>query len=151
MKKSEDGDRAAKRATEPAPLSAGALLSTTPRTLVQDLNGSPLRPFRDRDQRRLSAILTPMVATKFMIDPRSQGILDEMRLFTQTQNDVARHPLRISVIGVDDCAISDASGKLRLILSSKAQLVANVRAQTVGSDQEVGFVADLGRPQRQSD
>ena len=73
-----------------------------------------------------------------------------MRLFTKAQNNVARHKLS-GVIGADNCAISDASGKNSLILSSEAQLAANVRAQTVGSDQEVGLVVGSVRATFQSD
>ena len=59
MKKGEDGDRGAKRATERAPLLAGARLSTTPRTRALEPNGLPLPRSRDRDDwSRLSAILT---------------------------------------------------------------------------------------------
>ncbi len=66
-----------------------------------------------------------------------------MRLFSQTQNNILR-PLRRGVIGVDDCAIRDPSGKLSLILSSKTQFAADLGAQTVSPDQEIGLVADLG-------
>ena len=51
-----------------------------------------------------------------------------MRVFSQAQDNVALRQLRISLIGVDDRAISNASSKLSLILSSEAQLVANAGA-----------------------
>ena len=76
-----------------------------------------------------------------------------MRLSSQTQNNILR-PLDVSIIGVDECAIGNASGKLSLILSSKAQLVTNLGAQTIGADQEIGLVAGLGyttRPIRRKD
>jgi len=74
-----------------------------------------------------------------------------MRLSAEAQNDVALPPLRISLIGVEECAIGNVSGKRSLILSSEAQLVANLGAQAVGADQEVGLIAGLGHPTRQSD
>ena len=73
-----------------------------------------------------------------------------MRLFPQTQNNILR-PLRRGIIGVDDCAICDPSGKLSLILSSKTQFAADLGAQTVSPDQEIGLVADLGAAASQSD
>jgi len=73
-----------------------------------------------------------------------------MRLFSQTQNNVLRR-LRIRVIGADDCAISNSSGELSLVLSSKAQSVANPGAQTIGADQEIGLIAGLDHTTHQSD
>ncbi len=73
-----------------------------------------------------------------------------MRLFSETENNILR-PLSISIIGIDDCAIGNASGELSLILSSEAQLVTNLGAQTVGADQEIGLIADLGYAAGQSD
>ena len=42
-----------------------------------------------------------------------------MRLFSETENNILR-PLNISIIGIDECAIGNASGELSLILSSEA-------------------------------
>ncbi|HEY1887475.1 MAG TPA: hypothetical protein VGG86_15765 [Roseiarcus sp.] len=73
-----------------------------------------------------------------------------MRFFSQTQNNILP-PLRRGGIGVDDCAICDPSGKLSLILSSKTQFAADLGAQTVSPDQEIGLVADLAAAASQSD
>ena len=73
-----------------------------------------------------------------------------MRFFSQTQDNVLRRQ-RTNVIGVDDCAICDPSGKGGSILGSKTQSVADVGAQTVRPDQEIGFVADLCLAAHQSD
>ena len=73
-----------------------------------------------------------------------------MRLSSQSQNDILRLP-RISVTGVDNRAISNASGKLNLIPGSEAQLIANLRAQAIRPDQKIGLVAGLGEAMRHSD
>src|SRR5271168_4885196 len=73
-----------------------------------------------------------------------------MRLFSETENNILR-PLNTSIIGIDECAIGNASGELSLILSSEAQLVTNLGAQTVGADQEVGLIAGVGYTTGQSD
>ena len=64
-----------------------------------------------------------------------------MRLFSRRRIILCVH-CTIS-ISVDECAIGNASGKLSLILSSEAQLVTNLGAQTVGADQEIGLIAGL--------
>ena len=91
-----------------------------------------------------------MVATKLMIDPPRKGYWTRCASLPRRRI-IFCVPLEVSIIGVDDCAISNASGKLSLILSSKAQLVANLGAQTIGADQEIGLVAGLGYTTRQSD
>ncbi len=73
-----------------------------------------------------------------------------MRLFSEAEDYILR-PLNINIIGIDECAIGNASGELSLIRSSEAQLVTNQRAQTVGADQEVGFIAGVGYTTGQSD
>ena len=65
-----------------------------------------------------------------------------MRLSSETENNILR-PLEVNIIGIDECAIGNASGELSLILSSEAQLVTNLGAQTVGADQEVGLIAGV--------
>ena len=60
-----------------------------------------------------------------------------MRLFSQTQDNILCRP-RTSIIGVDDCAIRDPSGKGGPIPGSKTQSVADLGAQTVSPDQEIG-------------
>ena len=68
----------------------------------------------------------------------------------QTQDNILC-PLRICVSGVDNRAISNVSSKLSLVLSSKAQSVANTGAQAIGADQQIGLVASLGPVTRQRD
>ena len=74
-----------------------------------------------------------------------------MRIFSQTQNNIVARGANFDVIGFDNRAIGDAPCKFSPILSSEAQLVANVRAQAVGADQEIGVVAGLGHADCQSD
>ena len=113
-----------------------------------------LRPSRERMFKSRSvgrAVPLPIAAARprygpdgrHQIDHRSapQGILDEMRLGSQTQNNFASCSSRIGVVGVDNCAIGDASGKVSLIRRSEAQSVADLGAQAVGADQEIGVVA----------
>src|SRR5579864_7863720 len=80
----------------------------------------------------------------------AQRILDEMRLPSETQDDIALGPQGMNLIGVDKRPISNASGEFNLILSPEAQSVANQRAQTVGADQEIGVILVLDRAASQS-
>ena len=73
-----------------------------------------------------------------------------MRLSSQSQNDILRLPW-IGVAGVENRAISNASGKLNLIPGSEAQLIANLRAQAIRPDEEIGLVAGLSEAVRHSD
>ena len=50
-----------------------------------------------------------------------------MRLSSDTENNILL-TLDVSIIGIDECAIGNASGELSLILSSEAQLVTNLGA-----------------------
>ncbi len=73
-----------------------------------------------------------------------------MRLPPKAQNYIALCPVRIGLFGVENCAVSNASGKFSLILGSEPQLLTNLGAYAIGSNKEIGAITRLGLAAGQS-